>query len=192
MALSVPFKIAGAGEGSGARRAGDLGLAVYGERRRGGDGGHGKPGVVPRRRVHDGIFRRTIRRTIRRSVRGMNAAVSGCYTTLTRLHDTRIGIRDTKSSRMFLASNDSLIAMIPVVGVRSRKVGLEMCCDVLSKRRFARAGDLTAIVETYVHGSRTVICDLAAISKIFYPRSAPPSCIKYACGCKLTPGMVPV
>ena len=30
-----------------------------------------------------------------------------------------------------------------------------MCCDVLSKRRFARAADLTATVETYVCSSNS-------------------------------------
>ncbi len=142
MALGVSLKIAGADEGLGALRAGNLGLNFHGEDGRGWDG---RVRAVHGARVCACYSICSSHCLVRRE----DAVVSGGNINLAGCCSANIGVRDIDGGGMFLANIDSMVVM-------RRRRGIPTClkvgCDVLVKKRFTSAGDFATPVKANIEG----------------------------------------
>ncbi len=134
MTLGVSLKIAGADEGLGALRAGNLGLNFHGEDGRGWDG---RVRAVHGARVCACYSICSSRCLVRRE----DAVVSGGNINLAGCCSANIGVRDIDGGGMFLANIDSMVVMRRRRGIPDHTTCLKVGRDVLVKKRFASAGD---------------------------------------------------
>ncbi len=143
MALGVSLKIAGADEGLGALRAGNLGLKFHGEDRRGWDG---RVRAVHGARVCACYSICSSRCLVRRE----DAVVSGGNINLAECCSANIGVRDIDGGGMFLANIDSMVVMRRRRGIPDHTTRLKVGRDVLVKKRFTSAGDFATSMKAYV------------------------------------------